>query len=220
MAAGGRGRLFAMRAPPPLCLGAGRRLSCTAIKRSLRAPDRSPTTATAMAMAVAVARAGGELRGVRSFSGGPAEEARAAGMARVLADEPLRVRSRKRGPGVDELGKKRAQRRSFFEALRPEQRWHLAVLLGGGMMVDLGVGLIVPVLPIFANELGLGASGVGLILSAPFASKVRANRTRRPPACPHRTSAGRVEPPSRSLPPSTPSDLAFPRCCSTSRWAP
>ena len=218
MAAGGRGRLFAMRTPP-LCLGAGRRLSCSAI---VSRDHRSPTTAMAMAMAAAVARAGGELRGVRSFSGGPTEEARAAGMARVLADEPLRVRSRKRGPGVDELGKKRAQRRSFFEALRPEQRWHLAVLLGGGMMVDLGVGLIVPVLPIFANELGLGASGVGLILSAPFASKVRAHRPIVPygPAYTHRTSAGRVQPPSRSLPSPTPSDRAFPRCCSTSRWAP
>lgn len=41
----------------------------------------------------------------------------------------------------------------------------VAVLTGSQFISNCGFGCVIPVLPLFAAEMGLGASGVGLILS-------------------------------------------------------
>ena len=51
----------------------------------------------------------------------------------------------------------------------------LAVLSTSQFVVNAGFGVIIPVLPIFSAELGLGASGVGVLLSAPSLARVALN---------------------------------------------
>jgi MFS transporter, DHA1 family, multidrug resistance protein len=42
-------------------------------------------------------------------------------------------------------------------------------------MVNMGFGCVIPVLPLFAAQMGMGAMGVGMILSAPSVSRVMLN---------------------------------------------
>ena len=51
----------------------------------------------------------------------------------------------------------------------------LLILTGSQFLNNLGFGSVIPVLPIFATELGLGASGVGMILSTSAAARLMMN---------------------------------------------
>ena len=51
----------------------------------------------------------------------------------------------------------------------------LAVLLSTNFMIQMGVGMIIVVLPLFAQSIGLGAAGVGLMIALPQLSKLAAN---------------------------------------------
>ena len=52
---------------------------------------------------------------------------------------------------------------------------HVGVMVGAQVALNIGVSQVVPVLPIFAQELGLGATGIGLLLSAPSAARLACN---------------------------------------------
>ncbi|KAL1530485.1 hypothetical protein AB1Y20_001387 [Prymnesium parvum] len=52
---------------------------------------------------------------------------------------------------------------------------HVATLVGSQIMLNLGVAQVVPVIPIFAQELGLGASGVGVLIAAPSLARLALN---------------------------------------------
>lgn len=51
----------------------------------------------------------------------------------------------------------------------------VAILTGSQFINNLGFGCVIPVLPLFAADMGLGASGVGLILSTSALSRVLLN---------------------------------------------
>ena len=51
----------------------------------------------------------------------------------------------------------------------------VAVLTGSQFVNNLGFGSVIPVLPLFAAEMGLGPSGVGLILSTSAVSRLALN---------------------------------------------
>ncbi|KAJ9450380.1 Quinolone resistance protein NorA [Diplonema papillatum] len=51
----------------------------------------------------------------------------------------------------------------------------IAILTGSQFLVNASFGIIIPALPMFAAELGLGASGVGAVLSAPSVARVLIN---------------------------------------------
>ena len=48
----------------------------------------------------------------------------------------------------------------------------LAILLSTNFVVQLGLGAIIVVLPVFADSLGLGAAGVGLLVALPQVAKL------------------------------------------------
>ena len=52
---------------------------------------------------------------------------------------------------------------------------HTAILTASQFMVNMGFGCVIPVLPLFAAQMGMGAMGVGMILSAPSVSRVMLN---------------------------------------------
>ena len=43
------------------------------------------------------------------------------------------------------------------------------------MVSELGLGVVVPILPSMVQDLGLGATGLGLVLSAPYLARVLLN---------------------------------------------
>lgn len=51
----------------------------------------------------------------------------------------------------------------------------LAVLLSTNFMIQMGVGMIIVVLPLFAKSIGLGGAGVGLMIALPQLSKLALN---------------------------------------------
>ena len=51
----------------------------------------------------------------------------------------------------------------------------VAILSGSQFLSNISFGIIIPVLPQFAAELGLGASGIGLILSTPAVARIFLN---------------------------------------------
>lgn len=53
----------------------------------------------------------------------------------------------------------------------------VAILTGSQVILNLGMGFMVPVLPLFAREMGghLGATGVGLIIAAPSITRLLCN---------------------------------------------
>jgi len=59
--------------------------------------------------------------------------------------------------------------------LSPESKQQLAILLGSGFVIQMAIGMIIPVLPHFAQQVGLGSSGVGLIVGLPSAAKLLLN---------------------------------------------
>ena len=59
--------------------------------------------------------------------------------------------------------------------LSRESKLQLGILLGSGFVIQMAVGMIIPVLPLFASSAGLGSSGVGLIIAMPAAAKLLLN---------------------------------------------
>ena len=59
--------------------------------------------------------------------------------------------------------------------LSPEAKLQLSILLGSGFVIQMAVGMIIPVLPHFAESVGLGSSGVGLIVGLPAVAKLLLN---------------------------------------------
>ena len=57
----------------------------------------------------------------------------------------------------------------------PETVRSVGILAASQFVNNLGFGCVIPVLPLFATELGLGASGVGLILSTSAAARLVCN---------------------------------------------
>lgn len=51
----------------------------------------------------------------------------------------------------------------------------LAVLLGTNFLIQMGVGMIITVLPLFAQSIGFGAAGIGLIIALPQLTKLALN---------------------------------------------
>jgi MFS family permease len=49
------------------------------------------------------------------------------------------------------------------------------VLVGSQIMLNVGVSQVVPVLPVFAAQMGLGATGIGLLISAPPLARLALN---------------------------------------------
>ena len=52
---------------------------------------------------------------------------------------------------------------------------HVGVLVASQVMLNIGVSQVIPVLPIFAQEMGLGASELGLLISAPAGMRLALN---------------------------------------------
>ena len=59
--------------------------------------------------------------------------------------------------------------------LSSEAKLQLSILLGSSFVIQAAVGMIIPVLPLFAQDVGLGSSGVGLIVAMPAAAKLALN---------------------------------------------
>jgi len=55
-------------------------------------------------------------------------------------------------------------------SLPPHLIRQISLLVGSQLMLNIGVSQVVPVLPLFASEMGLGASGVGLLVALPSAA--------------------------------------------------
>lgn len=51
----------------------------------------------------------------------------------------------------------------------------VGTLVGSQIMLNLGVAQVVPVIPIFAQQMGLGASGVGMLIAAPSLARLLLN---------------------------------------------
>eukprot|EP00808_Paulinella_micropora_P011417 g29100.t1 len=64
---------------------------------------------------------------------------------------------------------------SAFSDLDPTTRRHAAWLIASQFIINLGFGVIIPVLPLFAQSHGMGAFGVGVVLSAPAFSRLITN---------------------------------------------
>lgn len=62
-----------------------------------------------------------------------------------------------------------------WNACRGEERRQLAVLSVSGAALNLGFGVVIPALPVLSQELGFGATGVGLLLAAPSLARVVCN---------------------------------------------
>ena len=63
----------------------------------------------------------------------------------------------------------------YWNALTSSHRKKLAILIGASMVSELGLGVVVPILPSMVQDLGLGATGLGLVLSAPYLARVLLN---------------------------------------------
>ena len=57
----------------------------------------------------------------------------------------------------------------------PELLRTVGLLVGAQLMLNMGVSQVVPVIPIFAQQMGLGATGVGLLISAPSLARIVLN---------------------------------------------
>lgn len=57
----------------------------------------------------------------------------------------------------------------------PETKKQATVLIVSQLFSNLGFAVIIPILPVFTAELGLGASGVGVMLSAPALARLLCN---------------------------------------------
>ena len=77
---------------------------------------------------------------------------------------------------VDELEEKKLSSRSEG-AIDGEVKRQLVVISLSQLMLNLGFSQIVPVLPMFAAEMGghLGATGVGMVIAAPSAARIILN---------------------------------------------
>ena len=100
------------------------------------------------------------------WAGQPAASAAAA----TPAEEP-----RDEGGGKPEGGEEPPKKgwRSIDRTIMK----HVAILTGSQVMLNLGMGFMVPVMPLFAREMGghLGATGVGLIIAAPSITRLLCN---------------------------------------------
>ena len=56
-----------------------------------------------------------------------------------------------------------------------ESKFQLAILMSTNFLIQMGIGMIIPVLPLFAQSLGLGAAGVGLLVAVPQLTKLLFN---------------------------------------------
>jgi hypothetical protein len=66
--------------------------------------------------------------------------------------------------------------RETLAQLDRQTRYQIAVLAGGTCVMSLSFGTVSPILPLFASQWGeLGATGVGLVLSAPALAKLALN---------------------------------------------
>jgi DHA1 family multidrug resistance protein-like MFS transporter len=54
-------------------------------------------------------------------------------------------------------------------------RTQLSVLLGCGMVAQMGIGMIVPLLPAYCERIGLAAGGVGIIVALPSVARLLLN---------------------------------------------
>lgn len=59
--------------------------------------------------------------------------------------------------------------------LDAETKLQLAILLSTNLLVQMGIGMVIVALPIFATTLGLGTGGVGLIIALPQLTKLLFN---------------------------------------------
>eukprot|EP00434_Breviolum_minutum_P022174 symbB.v1.2.019575.t3/scaffold1605.1/size109642/3 len=59
-----------------------------------------------------------------------------------------------------------------WKACKGEERRQLVVLSISGAALNLGFGVVIPALPVLSQELGFGATGVGLLLAAPSLARV------------------------------------------------
>lgn len=62
-----------------------------------------------------------------------------------------------------------------WKACKGEERRQLVVLSISGAALNLGFGVVIPALPVLSQELGFGATGVGLLLAAPSLARVMFN---------------------------------------------
>ena len=76
-------------------------------------------------------------------------------------------------PRADEGSKSASSSGSIWEdvALRRD----VGILVGSQMMLNIGVAQVVPVFPLLATEMGLGAAGTGLLISAPAFARLAVN---------------------------------------------
>ena len=63
---------------------------------------------------------------------------------------------------------------SFWED-DPGLRRNVSILIGSQIMLNIGVSQVVPVLPILATEMGLGATGIGMLMAAPAVARLALN---------------------------------------------
>ena len=54
-------------------------------------------------------------------------------------------------------------------------KMQLSILLGSGLLVQMGIGMLIVVLPLFAQSRGLGSAGVGLLVALPQLTKILFN---------------------------------------------
>ena len=85
----------------------------------------------------------------------------------------LRSMSGQPPPRADEGSKSASSSGSIWEdvALRRD----VGILVGSQMMLNIGVAQVVPVFPLLATEMGLGAAGTGLLISAPAFARLAVN---------------------------------------------
>ena len=70
---------------------------------------------------------------------------------------------------------KKTQPPAAADALPPTIKRDVGILTLSQFVNNMGFGCVIPVLPIFATDMGLGASGVGLILSTSAVSRLCLN---------------------------------------------
>jgi len=59
--------------------------------------------------------------------------------------------------------------------LDPQTRHQLLVLCGTGMVAQMAIGMVVPLLPSYAAQIGLTSSGVGLVIAMPSVARLLLN---------------------------------------------
>lgn len=88
-------------------------------------------------------------------------------------------------------GSEKSSENSFtgaWEACNETERKQLGLVFGFGAVLNVGLAALIPTLPVLCQELGLGASGLGLLLATPSLSKIILNL----PAAAATDSVGRV----------------------------